>query len=98
MSLLVEYSLKDGQSDAQIDALKEFCAGLKEMNDPGFTYTAFATDDPNKFIAVFEFDDDDAKDRFLKSDPFQTYRDGAGARFAGPPSTTTINFVSSSRP
>ena len=98
MSLLVEYSLKDGQSDAQINALKEFCSGLKAMNDPGFTYTAFATENPTKFIAVLEFDDDDAKDRFLKSDPFQTYRDGAGPRFTGPPSSTTIDLVSSSRP
>ncbi|MEM7299598.1 MAG: antibiotic biosynthesis monooxygenase [Pseudomonadota bacterium] len=97
MSLLVEYSVNDGMAQAQIDALKVFVEGLKAIGDEGFDYTAFETDDPTKFIAVLEFDDDAAKQRFLDSSAFAEYRDGSEDRFPGPPSTTTIRLVASTR-
>ncbi len=97
MSLLVEYTLKEGQASAQVEALNSFAAGLKSMNDAGFSYTAFETDDPTKFIAVLEFDDEAAKQRFLDSDAFAAYREGAKDRFTGPPATTTIRLVASTR-
>jgi len=95
MSLLVEYSVREGMADDQIEALNTFVEGLKAIGDGGYSYTAFETDDPTKFIAVFEFDDDDAKQRFLESAPFATYRDGAKDRFTSPPSTTQIHRVAS---
>lgn len=97
MSLLVEYTLQEGKAPAQVEALQKFAAGLKSMNDDSFNYTAFETDDPAKFIALLEFDDDAAKQRFLDSDAFAAYRAGAKDRFAGPPSTTNIKFVASTR-
>lgn len=97
MSLLVEYTLMEGKAEAQIDALKTFIGGLKSLNDDGFNYTAFETDDPTKFIALLEFDNDDAKQRFLDSAPFAQYRDGAKERFTGPPSTTSLKLVDTTR-
>ena len=97
MSLLVEYSLQDGKSDAQKEALDKLVSGLKQTGTDGFSYTAYETDDPNKYIAVFEFDDDAGKQRFLDSAAFAEYRDSAKERFTGPPSTTTIRKVASTR-
>ncbi len=97
MSLLVEYSLMEGKAEAQIEALKTFIGGLKSMGDAGFNYTAFETDDPTKFIALLEFDGDEAKQRFLDSAPFAEYRDGAKKRFTGPPSTTSLKLVDTTR-
>ena len=90
MGLLVEYSLKEGQAEAQEAALKTFVAGLKAEGVDGFSYSSFATDDPTKFIGLFLFDDEAGKQRFLNSAAFAAYRDGAGPRFTGPPSTTAI--------
>ena len=97
MSLLVEYSLMEGKSGAQIKALKTLISGLKSMGDAGFDYTAFETDDPTKFIALLEFDSDEAKQRFLNSAAFAEYRDGAKERFTGPPSTTSLKLVDTTR-
>lgn len=97
MSLLVEYTVNEGKAEAQVDALKSFVAGLKAIGDEGYDYTAFETDDPAKFIAVLEFTDDSAKQRFLDSAPFHDYREGSKDRFPGPPSTTTIRLVASTR-
>ena len=97
MSLLVEYKLLEGKAGAQIEALHLFVSNLKTMSDAGFDYSAYETDDPTKFIAVFDFDDDDAKQRFLDSAAFAQYRDGAKTRFVGPPSTTAIKLVASTR-
>lgn len=97
MSLLVEYSIQDGKAAEQVDALQKFTGELKALNDGGFQYTAYETDDPTRFIAVFDFDDDAAKQRFLDSKAFEEYRDGSKTRFTGPPSTTVIKFVASTR-
>jgi hypothetical protein len=97
MSLLVEYTLKEGQAAAQIEALKTFIGDLKSIGANGFDYTAFETDDPTKFIALLEFNDDEGKQQFLDSAPFAEYRDGAGERFTGPPSTTQITLVDTTR-
>ncbi len=97
MSLLVEYSIIEGKAAEQTEALKSLITDLRELGDQGFHYTAFETDDPTRFIAVLEFDDDAAKQRFLSSEAFATYRDGTKGRFTGPPSTTPLQFVASTR-
>ena len=97
MGLLVEYTVNEGKADAQIEALHTFIDGLKAIADGGYHYTAYETDDPTKFIAVLDFDDDAAKQRFLDSQPFAEYRDGAKDRFPGPPSATQIKLVASTR-
>jgi len=97
MSLLVEYSLMEGQADAQVEALKSFVEELKGMADTGFDYTAFETDDPTKFIALLEFDGEEAKQRFLDSAPLAQYRDGARQRFSRPPATTSLKLVATTR-
>lgn len=97
MSLLVEYTVFEGKAAAQVDALHSFVDGLKAIGDSGYNYTAFETDDPTKFIALLEFDDDAAKQRFLDSAPFGKYREGSKDRFPGPPSTTNIRLVASTR-
>lgn len=97
MSLLVEYSVKEGMANAQIDALKQFVDGLKAIADDGYNYTAFETDDPTRFIALLEFNDEAGKKRFLDSAPFNDYREGSKDRFPNPPGTTTIHLVASTR-
>ena len=97
MSLLVEYSIVAGKADEQSAALKSFVAALKQMGDRGFNYSSFATDDPTIFIALLEFDDDAAKQRFLESEAFANYRDGTKGRFTNPPATTPIKPVASTK-
>jgi len=97
MSLLVEYTLLEGKAAEQVEALTKFTEGLKALGDGGFDYTAYETDDPTKFIAVLDFDDDEAKQRFLDSSAFADYRDGSKGRFTGPPNTTQIRLVASTR-
>jgi len=97
MSLLVEYTVLEGKASAQVDALRSFVEGLKAIGDAGYDYTAYETDDPAKFIAVLDFDGEDAKQRFLESAPFAAYREGAKDRFPAPPATTEIRLVASTR-
>ena len=97
MSLLVEYSIVEGMADAQKEALEKFVAGLMAIADEGYSYTAFETDDPTRFIAVLEFKDEAAKQRFLDSGPFNDYRDGSKGRFQKPPATTSIRLVATTR-
>ena len=95
MGLLVEYTVNEGMAGDQVAALRDFTDALRAEGCEGFSYTAYETDDPAKFIAVLDFDDDDAKARFLATAAFAAYRDGAKARFPHPPSTTTIRQVAS---
>lgn len=96
MGLLVEYTIKEGKKDAQVEALETFIEGLREIGDPGYTYTAYETDDPTRFVGVLEFDDDNSKQRFLDSAPFQHYRDTSPDRFAAAPKPTQIKRIGSS--
>lgn len=97
MSLLVEYTVLDGKAAAQVEALETFVAGLKQLGDDSFNYTAFETDDPTRFIALLEFDDEAGKQRFLDSAAFADYRNGSRDRFPAPPQTTQIRLVASTR-
>ena len=97
MSLLVEYSVNEGMADAQKEALTKFVEGLREIADEGYTYTAFETDDPTRFIGVLEFSDEAGKKRFLDSVPFNDYRDGSTGRFQKPPAATSIRLVATTR-
>ena len=97
MGLLVEYSIQDGKADAQTAALLEFVEGLKKIADGGYHYTCFETDDPQRFIGLLEFDDDEAKQRFLASAPFAAYRESAPERFSAPPQATVIRLVGSTK-
>lgn len=97
MSLLVEYSLKDGKAEEQAAALRTFVAGLAALGDQGFHYSAFETDDPTRFIGLLEFDTEEAKQNFIKSAPFAEYRDNAKDRFSASPNATQIRLVASTR-
>ncbi len=97
MSLLVEYSIRDGKADAQTEALLKFVGGLKQIADGGYNYTCFETDDPKRFIGLLEFDDEDAKQRFLSSAPFIEYRESAPERFSAPPQPTQVRKIASTR-
>ena len=97
MGLLVEYSIEDGKSDAQTEALLKFVDGLKQIGDGGYNYTCFETDDPKRFIGLLEFDDEEAKQRFLASAPFIEYRDSASERFSAPPQPTPVRKIASTR-
>ena len=97
MSLLVEYTLKEGRAEEQAEALRAFVAGLNALGDQGFHYSAFETDDPTRFIGLLEFDDDEAKQNFLKSAPFAEYRENAQDRFSAAPNATQIRLVASTK-
>ncbi len=95
MGLLVEYKVKNGKQSEHLGAMKTFIAGLRDMGEQGFTYTGYTADDGARFLAVFEFEDDAAKQRFLDSTPFAEYRESSGPRFDGPPDTTPIVRIAS---
>ena len=96
MGLLVEYTLKDASdTGAQAIAMKALCDGLKQVTGRGFSYQGFSSDDPTKFFGVLQFDSDDEKQRFLDSDAFKIYQEGARDRLVGPPVTTSIKGTGS---
>ncbi len=98
MSLLVHYTLKSATDHAaQKSAMTALVDGLKAEGIAGLNYSCFATDDPVKFIGVLEFPDDAAKQGFLNSTSFATYRDTVGPTFANPPETTEITAIASTR-
>lgn len=97
MSLLVEYSIEEGMAEAQVEALKLLVDGLKSIADDGYNYTAFETDDPTRFVALLEFDNEAGKKRFLDSAPFNDYRDGSKDRFQKPPNASPIRLVATTR-
>ena len=97
MSLLVEYTLKEGSASEQAEALRTFVAGLKALGDQGFHYSAFETDDPTRFIGLLEFDTEEAKQNFIQSAPFAEYRENAQDRFSASPNATQIRLVASTR-
>jgi len=97
MSLLVEYSIEEGMAGAQVDALKQLVDGLKSIADDGYNYTAFETDDPTRFVALLEFNDEAGKKRFLDSAPFNDYREGSKGRFQQPPNASPIKLVATTR-
>ena len=97
MSLLVEYSLKPGMAEAQEEALRKLVTDLKGEGVTGCHYAGFSTEDETRFIGLLEFDDEDGRQAFLTSKAFAAYRDAAGPRFTGPPQTTTVHGVASTR-
>ncbi|MEM8688567.1 MAG: hypothetical protein AAGF81_14635 [Pseudomonadota bacterium] len=97
MSLLVEYSLKEGKAEEQADALRTLVAGLKALGGQGFQYSAFETDDPTRFIGLLEFDTEEGKQNFIKSAPFAEYRDNAQDRFSAAPNAVQIRLVATTR-
>ncbi len=98
MSLLVRYTLRSAADhDAQTRAMQALVAGLREEGIPGLTYSCFSTDRPTEFVGILEFPDDTAKQAFLASAAFATYRDTVGPTFANPPQTTPISAIASTR-
>jgi len=92
---LVEYAIKDGKAAAQAEALEALIDNLRAEGTEGFKYTAYATDDPTRFIGILEFEDESAKQLFLATEAFATYRAGADERFTAPPSPTPITWIGS---
>ena len=101
MSLLVQYTLTSADHYAhQQAAMTALVNDLKSENLPGtggMHYSCFATDDPTRFIGLFEFDTDAGKQAFLQSAAFATYRETVGPTFANPPETTEITAIASTR-
>jgi len=98
MSLLVRYTLKSADDHAaQTAAMHTLVAGLQASGIAGLNYSCFATDEPTEFIGVLEFPDDAAKQAFLQSSAFATYRETVGPTFANPPQTTEITAIASTR-
>lgn len=98
MSLLVNYTLKSTEDHvAQKIAMTALVAGLKSEGIDGLNYACFSTDDPLQFIGVLEYRDELAKQGFLESASFATYRETVGPTFANPPQTTEIEAIASTR-
>ncbi len=101
MSLLVQYTLKSADDHAaQVQAMETLVASLGDEGAPGtggMQYSCFATDDPTRFVGLFEFDDDAGRQAFLDSAAFAAYRETVGPTFANPPETTTITAIASTR-
>ena len=98
MSLLVHYTLKEAAGhDAQVAAMEDLVAGLKESGIDGLDYSCFSTDDPTKFIGVLEFPSDETFQAFQASSAFEAYRKRVGPTFANPPQTTRIEPIASTK-
>ena len=98
MSLVVNYTLKsEDNHDAQHAAMTALVAGLKSEGINGLHYSCFSTEDPLRFFGLLEFADEAAKQAFLSSPSFATYREIVGPTFANPPETTEIAAIASTR-
>ena len=98
MSFLVRYTLKTAEDHAkQTQAMETLVAGLKSENLPGLHYSCFSTDEPTEFIGLLEFEDEAAKQGFLGSASFASYRETVGPLFANPPQTSDIFGIASTR-
>lgn len=98
MSLLVRYTLKSADDHAlQIQAMQTLVANLKSEGIAGLDYSCFATGVATEFVGILEFSDDSAKQAFLNSQAFATYKAVVGPTFANPPKTTEITAIASTR-
>ena len=98
MSLLVRYTLKSAADhDAQADAMKTLIAELKTECAGAVTYSAFATSDAAAFVGILEFDDETGKHAFLESKAFEGYRARVTPILTGPPETTDISAIATTR-
>ncbi len=101
MSLLVHYTLTSPDDHAaQIKAMETLVADLQAQGLPGtggMQYSCFATDEPTRFVGLFEFANDTGKQAFLDSSAFAAYRQTVGPTFANPPQTTPLQAIASTR-
>ena len=98
MSLLVQYRLNsEDHHDAQKAAMTDLVEGLKAEDIAGLHYSCFSTEDPSQFLGLLEFADDTARQAFLSSAAFATYREAVGPTFANPPETRNISEIASTR-
>ena len=98
MSFLVRYTLKSGDDHAkQTQAMETLVAALKSENLNGLHYSCFSTDEPTEFIGILEFTDEAAKQGFLSSASFASYRETVGPLFANPPRTSDIFGIATTR-
>ncbi len=98
MSLLVRYTLASPDShDAQRDAMAAFIADLKSEGVAGLHYAAYSTEEPTEFIGVLDFTDEAAFQAFQASDAFAAYKTRIGAALTGPPKTTRMTAIASTR-
>lgn len=98
MSLLVKYTLKDASDHThQVKAMEALVADLNAAGISGLNYSCFSTGEDTEFVGVLEFTDDTAKQGFLNSQAFETYKKRVGPTFANPPQTTEITSIASTR-
>ncbi|MDJ0824835.1 MAG: hypothetical protein QNJ16_04965 [Rhodobacter sp.] len=98
MSLLVRYTLKSADDHAhQTQAMQTLVAGLAAEGVTGCHYSCYSTDSATEFVGLLEFADDAGKQAFLDSAAFAAYRAAVGPTFTGPPQTTDITAIASTR-
>ncbi|MEX0286608.1 MAG: putative quinol monooxygenase [Paracoccaceae bacterium] len=101
MSLLVYYTLKNAEDhDAQVAAMEALVAACKAegiAGSDGLQYSCYGTEDPTRFVGVLEFDGDEGRAAFINSAAFAAYRETVGDILAGPPDTTPITAIASTR-
>ena len=98
MSFLVRYTLKSADDHArQSQAMEALVAGLRTERIAGLNYSCFSTGEPTEFVGILEFTGEDAKQGFLNSAAFATYRETVGPLFANPPQTSDIFGIASTR-
>ena len=98
MSLLVRYTLKSkDHRKTQNDAMIAMVDGLRAEGIAGFHYSCFSTGDPLQFLGIMEFPDDETKQQFLTSGTFESYRAALGPILEGPPETSEITSIATTR-
>lgn len=97
MSLLVRYTLKSAEDqDRQTAAMEALVSALRAEGVP-VAYSCFATEDPTAFLGVMEFADDAGFQAFQASAAFAAYRAAVTPILTGPPATTRLAAIASTR-
>jgi len=94
--VMIQYTVKDGQADANEAAVMEFIAEAAAANDGSYEYTSLRTGD-NDFVHLGRFDDDEAIKRFQALPGFKGFAAGLGARAADGPNAARPKLVASTR-
>jgi quinol monooxygenase YgiN len=96
VNVMINYTVKADQADANEAAVKDFIAEAAAANDPEFEYSSFRLDETS-FMHVGRFADDDAVKRFQSLSGFKAFGDGLRERSVEGPNASRPTLVASTR-
>lgn len=96
VNVMINYTVKADQADANEAAVKEFIAEAAAANDPEFEYSSFRLDETS-FMHVGRFADDEAVKRFQSLPGFKAFGEGLRERSVEGPTANRATLVATTK-